>query len=66
MFPCRGNRWCADIFACRALNLKLITHDDIKYQIKSSRVLNQRFFEDFVNAISKSFANYKQANNGFI
>ena len=66
LFPCRGNGWYADIFVCEALNLRLITHDDIKYQIKSSRMLSPRFFQDFVNAIVKSFANYKKANNGFI
>ena len=65
-FPCRGNGWYADMFVCEALNLSLITHDDIKYQIKSSHTLNPRFFEYFVDAIVKSFANYKQANNGFI
>ena len=44
VFPCHGNGWYADIFICDALNLKLITHDDITYQIKSSRMLNPRFF----------------------
>jgi hypothetical protein len=37
-FPCHGNGWYVDIFICDALRLHLITHDDIKYQIKSSRV----------------------------
>ena len=66
VFPCHGNGWYADIFICDALNLQLITHDDIKYQIKSSRMLNPRFFEDFVNAVVQSFDKYKQANNGVI
>ena len=64
--PCHGNGWYADIFVCEALHLKIITHDDIKYQIKSSRMLSPRFFEDFVNAVVKNFNKYKQANNGFI
>ena len=66
VFPCHGNGWYADICICDALHLQLITHDDIKYQIKSSRMLNPRFFEDFVNAVVQSFDKYKQANNGFI
>ena len=66
MFPCHGNGWYADIFICDALNLQLITHDDIKYQIQSSRMLPPRFFEDFVNVVVQSFDKYKQANNGFI
>ena len=66
VMPCHGNGWYADIFVCDALKLNIITHDDIKYQIKSSRMLSPRFFEDFVNAIVKYFNKYKQANNGFI
>ena len=38
----------------------------MKYQIKFSRTLDKRFFEDFVNAVVKSFDKYKQAYNGFI
>ena len=66
VIPCRGNGWYCDIFVCDALHLKLITHDDIKYQVKSSRMLSSRFFEDFVNAVAQSFSKYKRANNGFI
>ena len=55
VFPCHGNGWYADIFICDALNLQLITHDDMKYQIKSSRMLNPRFFEDFVKCCCSIF-----------
>ena len=65
-FPFRGNGWYADIFVAEALQLNLISHDDIKYQIKASNKLNKCFFNTFVDAIVKSFDSYKQANNGFI
>jgi len=65
-FPFRGNGWYADIFVAEALQLNLIIHDDIKYQIKASNKLSECFFNTFVDAIVKSFDSYKQANNGFI
>ena len=49
-----------------AVQLNLINHDDIKYQIEASNKLNECFFSAFVNAIAQSFDSYKQANNGFI
>ena len=66
VIPCPGNGWYADVFICDALRVKLITHDDIKYQIKSSRMLNPRFVEDFINAIVSSFTKCKQGINRFI
>ena len=65
-FPCHGNGWYCDSFVKDALSLQVITHDHIKYQIKPSQALHPNFFEDFVNSVSKHFAGYKKANNGFI
>jgi len=65
-FPFRGNGWYADVFVAEAVQLNLINHDDVKYQIKASNKLNECFFSAFVNTVKQSFDSYKQANNGFI
>ncbi len=38
--PLRGNGWYRDSVVCDALDLKMITYDDIRYQIKASKKLN--------------------------
>ena len=42
--PLRGNGWYSDSVVCDALDLKMITYDDIRYQIKASKKLNTDFF----------------------
>jgi hypothetical protein len=55
-----------DAVICDALDYKIITYDDIAYQLKPSKILNPHFFEAFVLSIVKNFDGYKAANNGFI
>ncbi len=44
LLPLRGNGWYSDSVVCDALDLKLITRDDIRYQIKASKRLDTDFF----------------------
>ena len=64
--PLHGNGWYADAVVCDALDVGIITYDDIKYQIKASNVLSPQFFQAFVENIVNNFNGYKKANNGFI
>ena len=47
--PLHGNGWYADAVVCDALELNIITHDDIKHQLKASNMLQQRFFGTFLS-----------------
>ena len=38
----------------------------LSIKLKAPNMLQQRFFETFVNAIANQFDGYKLANNGFI
>jgi hypothetical protein len=66
VFPCRGNGWYCDSFINEILQMGIITKDDIKYQIKSSNVLPNDFFQEFVDDVASTFSGYKLALNGFI
>ncbi len=64
--PLRGNGWYSDSVVCDALDLKMKTRDDIRYQIKASKKLNTDFFKEFVLSVVEKFNGYKKAINGFI
>jgi hypothetical protein len=57
--PLRGNGWYSDSVVCDALDLKMITHDDIRYQIKASKKLNANLFKEFVLAVVDKYVGYK-------
>ena len=44
----------------------MITHDDIRYQIKASKKLSTDFFKEFVLSVVDKYVGYKGAINGFI
>jgi hypothetical protein len=64
--PLRGNGWYSDSVVCDALDLKMITYDDIRYQIKASNKLNTDFLKEFVLSVVEKLNGYKTAINGFI
>ena len=62
-----GNGWYADVVVCDALDVGLITHDDIKYRMKAPNVLLPRFFQSFVEPIVNNYNEYYKTNqcNGY-
>ena len=56
-YPLRGNGWYSDSVVCDALDLKMITHDDIRYQIKGVKeteyrlVQGIRFYQWLINML---------------
>ena len=62
----QGNGWYCDSAIDKALNCKLITSEDIKYQLKTSMFLKPNHFKRFVLEVYDKFECPKQAINGFI
>ena len=60
-FALQGNGWYSD-----ALNDKLITSEDIKYQLKAPMSLKPNHFKQFVFEVYDKSECPKQAINGFI
>ena len=65
-FALEGNGWYCDSVIKKALQFKLITEEDIKYQLKSSMCLKPDHFKQFVLDVYEKFECPKQAINGFI
>ncbi len=65
-FALEGNGWYCDSVIKKALQFKLITEEDIKYQLKSSMCLKPDHFKQFVLDVYEKFGCPKQAINGFI
>ena len=65
-FALQGNGWYCDSVIDKALNYKLITSEDTKYQSKTSMSLKPNHFKQFVLDVYDKFECPKQAINGFI
>ena len=65
-FALQGNGWYCDSVIDKALHYKLITSEDIKYQLKASMSLKPNHFKQFVLEVYDKFECPKQAINGLI
>ena len=61
-----GNGWYCDSVIKQALQFKLLTEEDIKFQLKPSLSLKPNHFKQFVLDVYEKFESPKQAINGFI
>ena len=69
--PLKGNGWYFDDIVEKALEYKLIQHEDTKYQVNTSYALGQYHFKQFVLDVYEKFEpthanDGKLAINGFI
>ena len=65
-FALQGNGWYCDSAIDKALNYKLITSEDIKYQLKAHMSLNPNHFKPFVLEVYDKTECPKQTINGLI
>ena len=65
-FALEGNGWYCDSVVEKALKYKLITPENIKFQLKATMSLKPYHFKEFVLNVYDKFECPKQAINGFI
>ena len=65
-FALQGNGWYCDSVIDKALSYKLITSEDIKYQLKPPMSLKPNHFKQFALEVHDKSECPKQAINGFI
>ena len=65
-FALEGNGWYCDSVVDKALECKLITSENIKYQLTATMSLKPNHFNKFALEVYCKFESPKQAINGFM
>ena len=65
-FALEGNGWYCDAAVAKALEYKLSTSEDIKYQLKATMSLKPNHFNKVVLEVHAKFESPEQAINWFI